>query len=155
MLCDEVEKAHSEVFDLFLQILEDGRLTDKKGYTVDFKNVIIIRASNIGSEVIMDKLSEKSEELKNIENNPALSSEVKLIEKPFSFDEDIMPLLRMKFRPEMLNRLDEIIPFNPMTKAMLKIIAVIEINKYVKIAAQQKNIEISYDDNVLSYIVEK
>lgn len=130
-------------------------LTDRKGDKVDFKNTIIIRSSNIGSQVIMDKLSEQSNELKKDEMKSESSPDQLDHPAPFSFDKDIMPELRMQFRPEMLNRLDEISVFNPMSKTMLKKIAVIEINKYVKIIAQQKNIEISYDDSVLSYIVEK
>ena len=111
----------------------------------------MIWTSNIGSQVIMDKLSEKSKEPVKSE----LPSEVELQETPFSFDNDIMPELRMQFRPEMLNRLDEIAVFNPMSKTMLKKIAEIEMNKYVKIIAQEKDIEVSYDDAVLSYVVEK
>ena len=94
VLFDEVEKAHPEVFHLLLQVLDDGRLTDSTGKTVDFKNTIIILTSNIGSELLL----EQGERNKKSDFSDLLSK--------------MMPLLQQHFRPEFLNRLDDIVLFN-------------------------------------------
>ena len=94
VLFDEVEKAHPEVFHLLLQVLDDGRLTDSTGKTVDFKNTIIILTSNIGSELLL----EQGEKNKKSDFSDLLSK--------------MMPLLHQHFRPEFLNRLDDIVLFN-------------------------------------------
>ncbi|WP_394278546.1 ATP-dependent Clp protease ATP-binding subunit [Microbacterium sp.] len=96
VLLDEVEKAHPEVFDILLQVLDDGRLTDGQGRTVDFTNAILILTSNLGSPVLID---------------PTLSSEVKR--------EQVMAMVRQAFRPEFLNRLDDIVMFEPLTESDL------------------------------------
>ncbi|GAB2706243.1 ATP-dependent Clp protease ATP-binding subunit ClpB [Microbacterium marinum] len=96
VLLDEVEKAHPEVFDVLLQVLDDGRLTDGQGRTVDFTNAILILTSNLGSPVLID---------------PTLSSEVKR--------EQVMAMVRQAFRPEFLNRLDDIVMFQPLTESDL------------------------------------
>ena len=93
MLLDEVEKAHPEVFDILLQVLDDGRLTDGQGRTVDFTNTILILTSNIGSPILID---------------PTLSPEVKR--------EQVMQLVRQAFRPEFLNRLDDIVMFQALSE---------------------------------------
>ena len=97
ILFDEIEKAHPDVFNVLLQILDDGRVTDGQGKTVDFKNTIIILTSNLGADAIMD----------SIEKNGKISEEAK---------ESIQKLLKVSFRPEFLNRLDEIILFKPLEK---------------------------------------
>ncbi len=97
--------------------------------------------SNIGSQTIMDKLLNKEE-----------NKDKELVN---TLKEELMPELRQVFKPEFLNRLDEITAFNPMSKAMLAKIAEIEVNKYVKIAAQEKYIEIKYSQDLLPYLAEK
>ena len=97
VLFDEVEKAHPDVFNVLLQVLDDGRITDSQGRTVDFKNTIIIMTSNLGSAQLLD----------GIDENGNISSEA---------EEDVMNVVRGHFRPEFLNRLDEIILFKPLTK---------------------------------------
>ena len=97
VLFDEVEKAHPDVFNVLLQVLDDGRITDSQGRTVDFKNTIIIMTSNLGSAYLLDGIDENG----NI--------------KPEA-EEAVMNDLRGSFRPEFLNRLDEIIMFKPLTK---------------------------------------
>ena len=94
---DEIEKAHPDVFNVLLQVLDDGRITDSQGRTVDFKNTIIIMTSNIGSSYLLDGIDEDGN----------ISPEAK---------EHVMDDLRAHFRPEFLNRLDEIILFKPLTK---------------------------------------
>ena len=97
VLFDEVEKAHPDVFNVMLQILDDGRITDSKGNLVDFKNTILIMTSNIGSEFLLEGIDENGE----------IKSEA---------EKQVTNMLRLHFRPEFLNRLDEIIMFKPLTK---------------------------------------
>ncbi len=97
ILLDEIEKAHPDVFNILLQILDDGRLTDSKGRTVDFKNTIIIMTSNLGSEILL-KVDPNDKE--NFEKAK----------------KEIIDLLKYKFRPEFLNRIDEIIVFHKLNK---------------------------------------
>jgi ATP-dependent Clp protease ATP-binding subunit ClpB len=96
VLLDEVEKAHPEVFDILLQVLDDGRLTDGQGRTVDFRNTLLILTSNLGSTYLVD---------------PSLSPEVKR--------ESVMGMVRGHFKPEFLNRLDEVVLFDALTKEEL------------------------------------
>lgn len=100
LLLDEIEKAHKDVFNILLQVLDEGRLTDGKGRTVDFKNTIIIMTSNLGTEIIQENLFDKNEDESNTE-------EVKL---------KIIELLKKNMRPEFLNRIDEIVLFKPLGK---------------------------------------
>ena len=97
VLFDEVEKAHPDVFNVLLQVLDDGRITDSQGRTVDFKNTILIMTSNIGANYLLD----------GIESDGTISEEA---------ENAVMTELRSRFRPEFLNRLDEIIMFHPLTK---------------------------------------
>ncbi len=134
ILFDEIEKAHPDVFNVLLQVLDDGRITDSQGRTVDFKNTILIMTSNIGSSYLLDgiddqgNISERSQEL-------------------------VMNDLKAHFRPEFLNRLDEIIMFKPLTKADIEdIIAIMVANLNKRIADRELSIEVT--DSAASYIVE-
>ncbi|MCF0230051.1 MAG: AAA family ATPase, partial [Parasporobacterium sp.] len=122
VLFDEVEKAHPDVFNVMLQVLDDGRITDSQGRTVDFKNTIIIMTSNIGSQSLLDGIDECG----NISDGAA---------------DQVMNQLRMSFRPEFLNRLDEIIMFKPLTQdniASIIDLQIVEINRLL----DDKNISI-------------
>jgi len=141
ILLDEIEKAHPEVFNILLQILEDGRLTDAKGRTASFKNCILIMTSNVGSEHIakmgtLGFLDGKEE------------SERK------SLKEKVIEALRENFRPEFLNRIDEIIIFNYLGKAEIKKIVELELQK-VKERLRQKGIEIKFQEKVKEFLAEK
>ena len=98
ILFDEVEKAHPDVFNILLQVLDDGRITDSQGRTVDFKNTIIILTSNLGSQYLLD----------GIDANGEITQEAR---------DKVSDLLKRSFRPEFLNRLDEIVFYKPLTKA--------------------------------------
>lgn len=139
VLFDEVEKAHPEVFNILLQVLDDGRLTDGHGRTVDFRNTIIIMTSNIGSNHIQDILEkDKGQHWQDIKRD----IRAKVIED-----------LRAFFRPEFLNRIDEIIIFNPLTKEIMKDIVDIQIrriNKYLK----NRKIEIVLTDAAKEFLAE-
>lgn len=137
VLFDEVEKAHAEVFNVLLQVLDDGRLTDGHGRTVDFRNTIIIMTSNIGSAHIQDFLmSGGSEHWQDLKKD--LKTKI---------NED----LRKFFRPEFLNRIDEIIIFNPLSKEVMKDIIEIQIKK-IKQYLKQKKIDIILTDEAKEYI---
>ena len=128
VLFDEIEKAHHDVFNILLQILDDGRLTDSQGRTVDFKNTIIIMTSNIGSEVLLSDSSTKDSEMKQI--------------------------LKQYFKPEFLNRIDEIITFNPLNKDIqLKIVSKMLKNLDYRLIAQ--GINITYTDSLKKYILDQ
>jgi ATP-dependent Clp protease ATP-binding subunit ClpB len=105
ILFDEIEKAHPELFNVFLQVLDDGRLTDGQGRTVDFRNAVIIMTSNIGSQYILDTSDEKI------------------------MEERVMAALRDHFRPEFLNRVDEVVLFHRLTREELREIAQIQLNQ--------------------------
>lgn len=135
ILFDEVEKAHPEVFNVLLQLLDDGRLTDSKGRTVNFKNTIIIMTSNIGSELIMEKMKKK--------------------DKKIQLDSDLMPILQKHFRPEFLNRFDDIIVFNPVSQEMLNSIVDIQMQKFTTLIKDEKNITIKLDDSAKEFLAIK
>ncbi len=142
ILFDEVEKAHPEVFNLLLQLLDDGRLTDSHGRTVDFRNTVVIMTSNIGGAHIQEMLEERAK-------RPAaywVSSFAELKEK-------IMEDLKTFFRPEFLNRVDEIIVFNPLTKELLKQIVEIQVNR-MKRYIKEKNVDIKLTDTAKEYFAD-
>ena len=127
LLLDEVEKAHNDVFNVLLQILDDGRLTDSKGRTVDFKNTVIIMTSNLGSHEIL--------------NNEFAAAKERVLE-----------LLKHHFRPEFLNRIDDIIVFNALTAAQVAEIAAIMLENLNKRLHKQLNISLAWDDNALELL---
>jgi len=116
VLLDEIEKAHPDVFNVLLQILEDGRLTDGKGRTVDFRNSVIVMTSNVGSTAIFE-LSEKD---------------------PKKARELAMGALRELFRPEFLNRIDDIVMFSPLGRGQIERIVELQLRNVVKLLAERK-----------------
>ncbi|MFM8281372.1 MAG: AAA family ATPase [Bacteroidota bacterium] len=113
VLLDEIEKAHPDVFNILLQVLDDGRLTDSKGREVNFKNTIIIMTSNLGSEILQDSLADITEE-----NRERILMEARI---------GIVNLLKQRMRPEFLNRIDEILLFKPLTQSDVRNIAVLQL----------------------------
>ncbi len=138
LLLDEVEKAHPRVFDLFLQVLDDGRLTDSHGRTVDFRNTVIIMTSNIGSQYLLSL---------------PLDGEERKIEEEFEkAKEKVLEELRYYFRPEFLNRIDEVIVFKPLTmKELLQIIDLLIANINKRLA--EKNIKIELSEEAKKHLV--
>jgi ATP-dependent Clp protease ATP-binding subunit ClpB len=139
ILFDEIEKAHPDVFNVLLQVLDDGRLTDNKGRMVNFKNTIIILTSNIGAHIIRD----------NFENFDA-SKEEEIVNKT---ENELFNLLKQTLRPEFLNRLDEIIMFKPLMKNEIKGIVHIQLKALSKRLAED-HIEISFTDELLNYVAD-
>ena len=142
ILFDEVEKAHPEVFNLLLQLLDDGRLTDSHGRTVDFRNAVVIMTSNIGSTHIQEMLEERAKrpDAYWVINNEELR--VRIMEDLKSF-----------FRPEFLNRVDEILVFNPLTKEILKQIVDIQVNR-MKRFIKERNVDIKLTDRAKEYFAD-
>lgn len=137
VLLDEIEKAHPDVWNVLLQVLDDGRLTDNKGRVVNFKNTIIIMTSNIGSHLIMDAFEGVKE--KDIEEATA---KAKL---------DVMNLLRQTIRPEFLNRVDEIIMFQPLLRKEIMGIVKIQLNALKKLVADN-GITLQFSDYALEFL---
>jgi ATP-dependent Clp protease ATP-binding subunit ClpB len=137
VLLDEIEKAHPDVFNVLLQVLDDGRLTDNQGRTVNFKNTIIIMTSNLGSHLIQEKLENIPED--EIENAMG-DLRFKLIE-----------LLRKTIRPEFLNRIDEVVLFKPLTREEIRKIVDIQISSVQKMLSQ-KEITIDVDDEAKDWL---
>ena len=140
VLLDEIEKAHPDVWNILLQVLDDGHLTDNKGRKVNFKNTIIIMTSNIGSHLIQDAFEKVTE--KNIE---AVTDKAKT---------DVMELLRQTIRPEFLNRVDEIIMFSPLLKKQIMGIVKIQLQGLQKMVALS-GITLNYSDYLLEFLAEQ
>lgn len=126
VLFDEIEKAHPDVFNILLQVLDDGRLTDGQGRTVDFSNTIIIMTSNVGSQLIMDYSGENLTEL----------------------DDKILDILRQHFRPEFLNRIDDIVLFDRIRPEAMNAIVDIQLIKVAKQIKDSRDIEIEFDNSL-------
>jgi len=138
VLLDEIEKAHPDVWNILLQVLDDGRLTDSKGRVVNFRNTIIIMTSNIGSHLIMDAFDSVHEE-REVE------------EATHKAKEEVMQLLRQTIRPELLNRIDEIIMFNPLLRKEIMGIVQIQLEALKKML-HQSGITIDFSDYALRYL---
>ena len=137
VLLDEIEKAHPDVFNILLQVLDDGRLTDNKGRLVDFKNTIIIMTSNIGAGIIQEKLSD-------INNEPS--------EKLFdTMKQELMNALKQYMRPEFLNRIDDIIVFRPLTEKQIQEVVVMQFN-IIKNMLKHNDIDIEMTPDAVDYI---
>jgi ATP-dependent Clp protease ATP-binding subunit ClpB len=140
VLLDEIEKAHPDLFNLLLQVLDEGRLTDNKGRTVNFRNVIIIMTSNLGSEIIRDRMDKWDN---------------KLPEKEEDFlRKEILTLLRRTLKPEFLNRVDEIVMFRPLSKDQIKEIVKIQLHNLEKILSDI-DLRIVVKDSAIDWLTEK
>ena len=139
VLLDEIEKAHPDVFNVLLQVLDDGRLTDNKGRIVNFKNTIIIMTSNLGSAIIQENFEHVTEQ-----NKDEVVSKTR---------EDVMILLRQTIRPEFLNRIDEVIMFQPLMKKEIKGIIKIQLNNLSALVSQS-GVNLQFSDYVLDYLAE-
>ena len=135
MLFDEIEKAHPDVFNILLQVLDDGRITDSHGKTVDFKNTIIILTSNLGSDIILDGITADGD----------ISTSAR---------EKVEELLKRSFRPEFLNRLDEIIFYRPLTKENIRGIVSLKVAEIADRLKEQR-IRVELTPAAIDQIIEK
>ena len=140
VLFDEIEKAHPDVFNILLQVLDDGRLTDNKGRTVNFKNTIIIMTSNLGSQYIQQKWDEIRR--KDDSQRPALLEEA---------NREVMGQLKEHFRPEFLNRIDDIIIFQPLTQPQIEQVVKLQIAG-INHHLEANGIELKVSDEVIAYL---
>lgn len=134
VLLDEVEKAHPDVFNILLQVLDDGRITDSQGRTVDFRNTVIVMTSNIGSDHILDVAGDESQFTE--------------------MQERVLGALRGHFRPEFLNRVDDLIIFHPLSKDELRSIVAIQLKRLYKLLADQK-IALHISESAIDYVADK
>ena len=139
VLLDEIEKAHPDVYNILLQVLDDGRLTDNKGRVVNFKNTIIIMTSNMGSQIIQENFENVNEENKD-----------EVVEKTKG---EVLNLLRQTIRPEFLNRIDEVIMFQPLMRKEIKGIINIQLNELRQLVAKN-GIDLQFTDYALDYLSE-
>ena len=139
VLLDEIEKAHPDVWNILLQVLDDGRLTDNKGRVVNFKNTIIIMTSNMGSDIIQENFAEVTEK-----NKEQVVERTKV---------EVMARLRETIRPEFLNRVDEIILFQPLMKSEIRGIIRIQLDGLKKLVGQN-GIQLQFSDYLLDYLAE-
>jgi ATP-dependent Clp protease ATP-binding subunit ClpB len=137
VLLDEIEKAHPDVFNVLLQVLDDGRLTDNKGRVVNFKNTIIVMTSNVGSQVIQDAFEDIDE--KNMEE---------VVERT---KDAVIDMLRQTIRPEFFNRIDEVIMFRPLSRKEIKGIIRIQLDQLKKTVAMN-GIDLQFSDYALDYL---
>lgn len=151
ILLDEIEKAHPDVFNSLLQILEDGRLTDGKGRTVDFKNTIIIATSNIGADMILEHLKDEGKKIK--EGVIKFKKDTKLKKTWEELKKDLMEELKRVFRPEFINRVDDIIVFHALDEKQLLSIVNLEIAKSAQLLRGQ-GIELEVSDNAKKKLAE-
>ena len=139
ILLDEIEKAHPDTFNILLQVLDEGRLTDNKGRLADFKNTIIIMTSNMGSAIIQDKFE-------NLKGSVEAATEAAKVE--------VLGLLKQTVRPEFINRIDEIVMFTPLTSANIKEIVGLQLKSVIKMLAYQ-NIKLDATAEAIDYLAEK
>ncbi|HTB23865.1 MAG TPA: AAA family ATPase, partial [Puia sp.] len=139
VLMDEIEKAHPDTFNILLQVLDDGRLTDNKGRVVNFKNTIIIMTSNIGSQIIQANFENVTEENKE-----------EVVEKT---KDEVMELLRQTIRPEFLNRVDEVIMFQPLLKTEIRGIIRIQLDNLSKML-EKNGVDLRFTEYAMDYLAE-
>ena len=142
MLLDEIEKAHPEVFNILLQVLDDGRLTDSQGRTVDFRNTVIVMTSNLASKAILNNSLQLQKENSN---KNVLAKEL---------DQQINEALTKYFRPEFLNRIDEVIRFKPLKPENLEQIVRLQLNELKKLLKQQ-GIDLYIEENTIKTLAEE
>ena len=131
ILLDEVEKAHADVFNILLQVLDDGRLTDGQGRTVDFRNTVIVMTSNLGSTLIQEMVGEGYGAMKKA----------------------VMEVVGKHFRPEFINRLDEMVVFHPLNQEQIREITNLQVNR-LRRRLQERELQLEIDDNALDYLAE-
>ena len=139
VLLDEIEKAHPDVFNILLQVLDDGRLTDNKGRTVDFRNTIIIMTSNIGSHIIQENYAQLSK-----------SNADQIFDRT---RDQVFELLKQSIRPEFLNRVDEIIMFTPLNRDQIKQIVLLQFDRIKQMLAQN-GVSIEITDSAVEWITD-
>jgi ATP-dependent Clp protease ATP-binding subunit ClpB len=141
LLFDEIEKAHADIFNILLQVMDEGRLTDRQGRIVDFRNTIIIMTSNMGSSLIQEAFSSAA-----LANNGVVSEQT--VERTRT---DVIELLKQQLKPEFLNRIDEIVMFDPLSESDIRTIVDMQMGAIRKILAHN-GISLNYTDAARDWI---
>ena len=139
VLLDEIEKAHPDLFNLLLQLLDDGRLTDNKGRTVNFRNVIVIMTSNLGSDIIRDRMDKWNNKMPEKEEE--------------SLRKELFNLLRKSLRPEFLNRVDEIVMFRPLNQDQIREIVILQLNHLRKVL-ENNDLKLEVSDIAIDWLAD-
>ena len=141
VLLDEIEKAHPEIFNVLLQVLDDGRLTDNQGRTVDFTNTIIIMTSNMGSDVISNRMDEVDGHLSEAEQQ--------------ELEEEVLRMLRQRVKPEFLNRIDDIVMFRSLSRDNIREIVDIQLRRIQRVAAKNHDLTLSLSDDAKDWLADR
>ena len=141
VLLDEIEKAHPEIFNVLLQVLDDGRLTDNQGRTVDFTNTIIIMTSNMGSEIIAERMDEIEGHLSDAEQQ--------------RLEEEILRMLRKRLRPEFLNRIDDVVTFRSLTRDHIRQIVDLQFERVARLAAKNHNLTLELGEDAKDWLADR
>jgi ATP-dependent Clp protease ATP-binding subunit ClpB len=152
ILFDEIEKAHPDVFNTLLQVLDDGRLTDNKGRTVNFKNTIIIMTSNLGSHLIQEKFDQAEERFKNASDNWDKRVYHQIYDQAAEeAKKEVLAMLKQTIRPEFLNRIDEIIMFSPLNETEIRKIVTLQVNGVAKML-KENGITLRLTDEAINFL---
>ncbi len=141
VLLDEIEKAHPEIFNVLLQVLDDGRLTDNQGRTVDFTNTIIIMTSNMGSDIIADTMDEVEGHLSDAQQQ--------------QLEEELLRMLRKRLRPEFLNRIDEIVTFRSLSREHIRQIVELQFDRIAQLAHKSHHLTLTLSDEAKDWLAER
>jgi ATP-dependent Clp protease ATP-binding subunit ClpB len=140
VLMDEIEKAHPEIFNVLLQVLDDGRLTDNQGRTVDFTNTIIIMTSNMGSDVISERMDEVDGHLSEAQQQ--------------ELEETVLKMLRKQLKPEFLNRIDDVVMFRSLSREHIREIVDIQLRRIQRVAAKSHGLTLELSDDAKDWLAE-
>ena len=152
ILFDEIEKAHPDVFNTLLQVLDDGRLTDNKGRTVNFKNTIIIMTSNLGSHLIQEKFDQAEERFKKASDNWDKRVYHQIYDQAAEeAKKEVLAMLKQTIRPEFLNRIDEIIMFSPLNETEIRQIVTLQVNGVAKML-KENGITLRLTDEAINFL---
>jgi ATP-dependent Clp protease ATP-binding subunit ClpB len=141
VLLDEIEKAHPEIFNVLLQVLDDGRLTDNQGRTVDFTNTIIIMTSNMGSDVISERMDEVDGHLSDAQQQ--------------ELEAEVLKMLRRQVKPEFLNRIDDIVMFRSLSRAHIREIVEIQFGRVQRLAGKNHDLTLTLSDDAKDWLADR
>ncbi|UTF61745.1 ATP-dependent chaperone ClpB [Gilvimarinus sp. DA14] len=153
LLLDEIEKAHPDVFNILLQVLDDGRLTDGQGRTVDFRNTVVVMTSNLGSDRIQDLAEDKSFDTVSFDGDGGLSDSTNNENRYAAMKDAVMEVVSQHFRPEFINRVDEAVVFHPLAKNQIRGITDIQVEQLGKRLAD-KDMALDISDEVMDKLAE-
>jgi ATP-dependent Clp protease ATP-binding subunit ClpB len=153
LLLDEIEKAHPDVFNILLQVLDDGRLTDSQGRTVDFRNTVVVMTSNLGSDRIQDLANDHSYDTVSFDGLPLQDDSIRNENRYQAMKEAVMEVVGDHFRPEFINRIDEVVVFHPLGREQIRNIADIQLGILRKRLAERE-MAITLNDEMMAHLVE-